>query len=98
MAITKTRHEAATERIRQGIMNGEYQPGQRLKQQGLAHQFGCSVIPIREALHQLAAEGFVVLDPQKGARVADLNSKRLEEIYEVRTRLEGWAVALAARR
>jgi len=98
MAITKTRHEAATERIRQGIMNGEYQPGQRLKQQGLARQFGCSVIPIREALHQLAAEGFVVLDPQKGARVADLNSKRLEEMYEVRIRLEGWAAALAAKR
>jgi DNA-binding GntR family transcriptional regulator len=98
MAITKTRHEAAAERIRRGIMTGEYQPGQRLKQQALARQFGCSVIPIREALHQLAAEGFVVLDPQKGARVSDLNSRRLEEIYKVRIRLEGWAAALAARR
>ncbi len=98
MAITKTRHEAAAERIRRGIMDGEYKPGQRLKQQELARQFGCSVIPIREALHQLAAEGFVVLDPQKGARVADLNSKRLEEMYEVRVRLEGWAAGLAARR
>jgi len=98
MAITKTRHEAAAERIRRGVMDGEYKPGQRLKQQELARQFGCSVIPIREALHQLAAEGFVVLDPQKGARVADLNSRRLEEIYEVRVRLEGWAAALVARR
>src|SRR3990170_1629129 len=98
MAMTKTRHEAAAERIRQGIMAGEFQPGQRLKQQELARQFGCSVIPIREALHQLAAEGFVVLDPQKGARVADLNSKRLEEMYDVRIRLEGWAAALAAKR
>ena len=98
MPITKTRHEAAAERIRRGIMSGEYRPGQRLKQQELARQFGCSVIPIREALHQLAAEGFVVLDPQKGARVADLNSRTLEEIYEVRMRLEGWAAGLAARR
>jgi DNA-binding GntR family transcriptional regulator len=97
MAITKTRQEAAAEHIRRGIMNGEYRPGQRLKQQDLAREFDCSVIPIREALHQLAAEGFVILDPQKGARVADLNSQRLEEIYEVRIRLEGWAAALAAR-
>lgn len=98
MSITKTRHEAAAERIRRGIMDGEYSPGERLKQEVLARQFGCSVIPIREALHQLAAEGFVVLDPQKGARVADLNSRRLEEMYEVRIRLEGWAARLAARR
>ncbi len=98
MGISQTRHEAAVERIRRGIMAGEYQPGQRLKQQELAQEFGCSVIPIREALHQLAAEGFVVLDPQKGARVADLDSRRLGEIYEVRIRLEGWAAGLAARR
>lgn len=98
MSITKTRQEAAAERIRRGIMDGEYQPGQRLKQQELARQLDCSVIPIREALQQLAAEGFVVLDPQKGARVADLNSRRLEEMYEVRMRLEGWAAALAAKR
>src|SRR3990170_4777322 len=97
MAITKTRHEAAAECIRRGIMDGEYKPGQRLKQQELARQFGCSVIPVREALQQLAAEGFVILDPQKGARVADLNSQRLEEVYEVRIRLEGWAAALAAK-
>lgn len=98
MAIPKTRHEAAAERIRRCIMAGEFRPGQRLKQLELARQFGCSVIPIREALHQLAAEGFVVLDPQKGARVVELNSRMLEEIYEVRIRLEGWAAALAARR
>lgn len=98
MSITKTRREAAAERIRRGIMDGEYSPGERLKQEVLARQFGCSVIPIREALHQLAAEGFVVLDPQKGARVSDLNSRQLEEMYEVRIRLEGWAARLAARR
>jgi DNA-binding GntR family transcriptional regulator len=98
MAIAQTRHEAAAERIRRGIMAGEFQPGQRLKQQALARQFGCSVIPIREALHQLAAEGFVVLDPQKGARVVEFNSRMLEEIYEVRIRLESWAAGLAARR
>jgi DNA-binding GntR family transcriptional regulator len=98
MAITKTRHEAAAERLRQAILHGRYQPGQRLKQQELAREFGCSVIPIREALHQLAVEGFVVLDPQKGARVATMDSRTLEEVYEVRILLEGLATRRAVER
>lgn len=97
MAITKTHHQAVAECIQRGIMEGEYKPGQRLKQQELARHFGCSVIPLREALHQLAAEGLVILSPQRGMRVADLNGERLQEIYEIRIRLEGWAAALAAR-
>jgi DNA-binding GntR family transcriptional regulator len=84
--------------LRQEIIAGVRAPGQRLKQSELARQFGCSVIPIREALHTLAAEGFVVVDPQKGARVADLNSKTLEEIYEVRMLMEGRAGRRAAER
>ena len=47
-----------------------------------------------DLVHQLAVEGFVVLDPQKGARVATMDSRTLEEAYEVRIMLEG----LAARR
>ena len=94
----KTLTEAAAAKIRQAIFDGKYGPGERLKQQGLARLFGYSVIPVREALHQLAAEGLVILDPQKGGRVVDLNSKRLEEIYQVRIHLESWAVSLAVRR
>jgi DNA-binding GntR family transcriptional regulator len=51
---------------------------------------------VREALHRLAAEGFVVIDPQRGARVADFNSRELEKIYEVRMLLEGRAAERAA--
>jgi DNA-binding GntR family transcriptional regulator len=53
---------------------------------------------VREALHRLAADGFVVIDPQRGARVADFNSRELEEIYEVRTLLEARAAERAAER
>jgi len=98
MIIPKTRQEAAAERLREGIISGRHRPGERLKQRDLAHEFGCSVIPIREALQQLAMEGFVVLDPQKGARVVDLNSRTLEEIYEVRMMMEGRAARRAAER
>lgn len=98
MIAVKTWQEAAVEQLREAIIRGAYQPGQRLKQQELARTLGCSPVPVREALHRLAAEGFVVLDPQRGARVADFNSRELEEIYEVRTLLEGRAAELAAER
>jgi len=98
MIAVKTWQEAAVEQLREAIIRGVYQPGQRLKQQELARSLGCSPVPVREALHRLAAEGFVVIDPQRGARVADFNSRELEEIYEVRTLLEGRAAERAAER
>ncbi len=98
MTNAKTRREAAVEALREAIMDGVYVPGQRLHQQDLAKAYGCSVIPIREALNQLAAEGFVVLDPQRGARVATFNARMLEEIFEVRMALEQIALRRAADR
>jgi len=98
MIAVQTWQEAAVEQLRDTIIRGVYQPGQRLKQQELARSLGCSPVPVREALHRLAAEGFVVIDPQRGARVADFNSRELEEIYEVRTLLEGRAAERAAER
>jgi DNA-binding GntR family transcriptional regulator len=98
MIAVKTWQEAAVEQLREAIIGGVYQPGQRLKQQELARVLGCSPVPVREALHRLAAEGFVVIDPQRGARVADFNSRELAEIYEVRTLLEGRAAERAAGR
>jgi len=98
MTSAKTRQEAAVEALRESIVDGIYGPGQRLRQQELARQYGCSVIPIREALHQLAAEGFVVLDPQRGARVATFDGRTLEEIFEVRIALERIAIQRAAER
>jgi DNA-binding GntR family transcriptional regulator len=98
MTNAKTRQEAAVEALREAILDGVYAPGQRLRQQELARQYGCSVIPVREALHQLSAEGFVVLDPQRGARVATFDGRMLEEIFEVRIALEKIAVQRAAAR
>jgi DNA-binding GntR family transcriptional regulator len=98
MTTAKTRQEAAAEALREAIVDGVYAPGQRLRQQELAKQYGCSIIPVREALHQLAAEGFVVLDPQRGARVATFDGRMLEEIFEVRIALERIAVQRAAER
>src|SRR5512138_1464036 len=53
---------------------------------------------LREALHRLAADGLVVFDPQRGARVADFNSREVEQMYDIRTMLEGYAAQRAAAR
>ena len=98
MLKIKTLQAAVLAQLREGIITGVYKPGQRLKQQELARELDCSPIPIREAFHRLAAEGFVVIDPQRGARIADFNSRELEEMYEVRMRLEGLAAERAATR
>ena len=98
MLRTKTLQAAVLAQLREGIIAGVYQPGQRLKQQELARALDCSPIPIREALHCLAAEGFVIIDPQRGARIAEFNSRELEEMYEVRMRLESLAAERAAAR
>jgi len=94
----KTRQAAVVPKLREAIVDGVYAPGQRLRQQELAREYGCSVIPVREALHQLAAEGFVVLHPQRGARVAAFDGRMLEEIFDVRILLERHAVQRAAAR
>ena len=98
MISVRTLQAAAVEQLREAIIRGEYQPGQRLKQNELARSLGCSPVPVREALHRLAADGFIVIDPQRGARVADFNSRDLEEMYEIRMMLEGRAAQRAAER
>ncbi len=98
MIEVKTLQQAAFEQLREAIIRGAYQPGQRLKQQELARSLGCSPVPVREALHRLVAEGFVIFDPQRGARVADFNSREVEQMYDIRTMLEGYAAQRAAER
>ncbi len=98
MIEVKTLQQAAFEQLREAIIRGVYQPGQRLKQQELARSLGCSPVPVRAALHRLVAEGFVIFDPQRGARVADFNSREVEQMYDIRTMLEGYAAQRAAER
>ena len=62
----------ATELIREAILDGRLQPGQRLKEEDLAKQLGISRTPVREALLMLQVEGLIVATPNRGARyVAD---------------------------
>lgn len=83
-----TRAEAATEELRRRILEGELVEGFQLKQDLLAEEFGISRIPVREALVQLENEGLVKIVPHKGAIVAELSTKDIEELFSLRALLE----------
>lgn len=84
--------------IRQSILSGQLAPGSRLVEDRLAQRLGVSRNPVREALQTLAAEGLVEVFPRRGAVVAMLSDAEAEELFDVRTALEGLAASLAARR
>ncbi|MCO5731414.1 GntR family transcriptional regulator [Rhizobium sp. SSA_523] len=84
--------------IENGIVTGEFEPGERLDETQLASRFGVSRTPIREALMQLSAIGLIEIRPRRGACVADHGPQYVFEMFEVMGELEGMAGALAARR
>ncbi|RCW22657.1 GntR family transcriptional regulator [Ciceribacter lividus] len=84
--------------IENGIVTGEFAPGERLDETQLATRFGVSRTPIREALLQLSAIGLVEIRPRRGAVVVDPGPQRVFEMFEVMAELEAMAGALAARR
>jgi DNA-binding GntR family transcriptional regulator len=85
-------HGAAGTRIaedlRSAILNGDYEPGARIRQEDLADRHGASRLPVREALRMLEGEGLVTLVANTGAWVTRLSLAECEEMYQVRERIE----------
>lgn len=88
----------ATELIRQAIIDGRLSPGQRLKEEELARELGISRTPVREALLILQAEGLVEATPNRGATVRAHDAESLDDLYQLRALLEGYAARRAAAR
>lgn len=84
--------------LRQAILTGELKPGERLMEIHLADRLGVSRTPIREAIRKLELEGLVVMIPRKGAQVAKITEKNLNDVLEVRRALDTLAVRLACKR
>jgi DNA-binding GntR family transcriptional regulator len=82
------------EEIRSGRMPG----GTHIVAEAAAQALGISRIPVREAIRQLASEGFVQLRSNRGATVTMLGAEQIEELSEIRAALEGLAMARAATR
>jgi DNA-binding GntR family transcriptional regulator len=90
--------QAVLDALRSAIIDGTYLPGERLVEEEIAARFDVSRNPTREALHALSVEGFVEIEPRRGARVATMNARRAGELFEVRAPLEGLVARLAAQR
>jgi DNA-binding GntR family transcriptional regulator len=96
--LTRNASIAATELIRQAIIDGRLQPRQRLKEEELARELGISRTPVREALLMLQAEGLVDAAPNRGATVRSHSAEDLDDLYKLRAVLEGYATRRAAAR
>lgn len=84
--------------LRQAILKGELEPGERLMEIQLADRLGVSRTPIREAIRKLELEGLVLMIPRKGAEVAKISEKSLRDVLEIRRSLDELAIELAIQR
>lgn len=91
-----TLREKILETIREAILKGALRPGEKVAEPELAERFGISRTPIREAFRQLESEGYLTVIPRKGAVVASLSERDVEEFYAIKSILEGYAARMAA--
>lgn len=92
----KPLREIVLEALREAIISGVLEPGERLMEIQLAEEMGVSRTPVREAIRKLELEGFVVMIPRKGAYVAGVSYKDVKDVFEIRRALEVLAAGLAA--
>lgn len=88
----QTRAEWVDARLRTAILSGELPPGTRLRGEHLAAEWGVSPTPLREAFQRLAGEGWIVIEPQRGARVAEIDADEAADYYELRVQLDPLAL------
>ena len=92
-----TLHEELVERLRNLVVEDTLKPGEKVPEKDLCESFGVSRTPLREALKVLASEGLVVLQANRGARVAQVTLEELENTFPVIAVLEQLAGELACR-
>lgn len=84
--------------LRQAILTGELKPGERLMELHLADRLGVSRTPVREAIRRLELEGLVTMFPRRGAEVAQITEKSMNDVLEVRRTLDALCAELACDR
>ncbi len=90
--------ERLYQRLREDLLAGRFQPGERLKIRDLANQWGTSPMPVRAALQRLVAEGALEGEAQRSLRVPLMTRERFLQILQVRLSLEGLAAESASGR
>jgi DNA-binding GntR family transcriptional regulator len=84
--------------IQDQIVSGALAGGIRLRPEEISQVLGISRMPVREAIRQLAAEGYVTLRANRGPLVTSRTPDQVVELFEIRSALEGVALGLAAPR
>ena len=83
------------DKLREDIISGVYKDKEELKEVAIGQELGVSRTPVREALRQLELEGLVTIIPNKGAYVTGITDKDIEDIFAIRSHLEGLCAAWA---
>ncbi len=96
--MTRLNREEAKRRIVQMMIDGGLDPDTEISERSLSERTGLGRTPIREALHDLARDGLIVIEPKRGSFVRRLGLDDVREIFEVRYPLEALAASLAAMR
>ena len=89
---TVSAREKTYEFLKGKVLSGRFRPGERLTEEHLAAELGVSRTPIREALHKLEREGLVRPLETRGFCVPRDSKEEIEEVFEIRTILEGYAL------
>ncbi len=82
--------------IRNAVLNGDFSPGDRMKEEQLVKLCGVSRTPVRDAIKQLAAENYLVMKANHGAQVAKWSEQEIEDIFKLRSLCECMAARRAA--
>jgi DNA-binding GntR family transcriptional regulator len=90
--------ERAYSQVKSDLLSGRFTPGERLTEEHLAKSLGVSRTPVREALHKLESEGLVKPLESRGFYVARDSREELEDQFDIRAALEGYAIRLICER
>jgi len=86
--------EMAYEFLKSSVLSGHFNPGERLTEEYLAKKLGVSRTPVREALHKLESEGLIKPLETRGFIVSRDSKDEVEELFELRAILEGYALRI----
>lgn len=91
----KSLSQVVAEEVKDAILKGVFQPGDKLVETNLTQSLGVSRTPLREAFRELAAEGYITVIPHKGAFVSRITKEEAHDLYIITSVLEGLATRLA---
>ncbi len=87
--LTLSLPEQIAARLSERIVSGAYTPGQRIMEQAVAEEFEVSRGPVREALRLLEKDGLVIINARRGAQVTNPTIAEVNEIFDIRSMLNG---------